>query len=1130
MSNEDVIELGSSDEEKEPAPKKKKTIPNAMVRIPNPYAKLPGLTIKPSKKAPEKSQKLDLNKKNINASIKLPQQLVNSNVRETARISANMQCLLAKKQGLSCIPIKMCKPIRPANSTTNVANKATISNKTKIKGIIPGRMLLNNLPPSITIKRTNDSPTRNISQLGKQSQKKMKTKKHSPQVLQTVEIDDEDVPVASTSVPQWYKRPEEEDDGVSLKTDTSLEKVESLEEQNNKEPEPNRYIEITIEDSPIKPAQSKHTGEASNAITIEDSPIKAFVNKDENNPTLNSKQDKNSKKKLDYPHEIPIENNGMVEIEIQPMEENDVIKINHEYRANKTKPSNLNDQRKTESRETDSRQDKEFNATYQKFIDTCFHIENSDDMKKIVEKKIKAYYRQCSKEFVDSEEFTDLVSGKILAIEASPDKMYLYIKDVVDELNMQRKMTKANIKNEDDYEDSNEDTMDRSEYDTKRQRQIRKLEKTLKKLHRAIQKLEEQEVDFDDDDDSVYLLTERYKERLVKVHAKFCQLTNTKMPSEPSIKLEVRPGRPSGPVRKVEKLINVKVPIGAPLPFPDFHDVLRCVREANQEDKLGWSEMEIIEEARSIFTSCGKKLQRRRQENEWRIAASRLPTTEDPAEKDEDLKNILQKNKEVAAKKESEVFNKYADRQIQLKLEAVEIGDKEADESPIESEEDDDADSTLLKDKEKRKSRLKRLIQEKSKLVNERSKEVVPKNVEDDQEKSDQIECDKGKSDHVDDGGSGSNVQKEKDNEIINSDSEPKDNDDNELQTISEDNNIESDVDELHLLQKLYSENEANSSEVDSESESPISLSDSDNENPRGDAERSTLYAMDVISIENSSYSDSENTLEDANNKHFEVSIENKVEELSNINEVEMLSGDCNNIQKQTTTDNCNGENIKNMTHAEDATQEHNDIVTQPEQILLSPEAEEANENILLGSSDDDDHIVNDKEVEACVNLGDDNISISETCIGILTPNENNIEDKEKGLIQNDKNENLVPPLCSDEIEKSDSNVENTNIKIDQEDLAMPPLCSDEIEKSDSNVENTNTKIDQEDLAMPPLCSDEIEKSDSNVENTNTKIDQEDLAMPPLCSDEIEKSDSNVENTNTKIDQEDLAMSVTENI
>lgn len=92
------------------------------------------------------------------------------------------------------------------------------------------------------------------------------------------------------------------------------------------------------------------------------------------------------------------------------------------------------------------------------------------------------------------------------------------------------------------------------------------------------------------------ILLFRYKERMVHVHAKFCQLTNTKMPSEPRIHLEARPGRPAGPVRKLEKWINRKVPIGKPLPFPDFHDVLQCVREANNEDKLGWNEVDIMEE------------------------------------------------------------------------------------------------------------------------------------------------------------------------------------------------------------------------------------------------------------------------------------------------------------------------------------------------------------------------------------------------------------------------------------------------------------------------------------------------------------------------------------------------------
>ncbi|XP_038209087.1 daxx-like protein [Zerene cesonia] len=1048
MSTEDVIELGSSDEEKEPAPKKKKTVPNAMVRIPNPYAKLPGLTIKPAHKMLGKNCKPNVNKIKINNSVGIQPQIVNCSIRENTKISPNMQSLIQKKQGLSCIPIKMCKPIRPANATTNIASKAFIANKTKIKGIIPGRVLLNNLPPSITIKRTNDSSIRNMSHLTKQTYKKTKITKQASQVIQTVEIDDEDVPVASTSLPQWYKRPEEEHCGGSLtQPETSLKKVESIQEQNNKEPEPSNYIEITIEDSPIKPTQLKHTVEACNAITIEDSPIKTSVQKEET--ALSLQQDKNSKKKLEYPHEIPIENNGMVEIEIQPFEKPepqtnvkcDVIETDHHHRhtdeSNKPKPNNLNDKGNDSITSKTDDSCEEFNATYQKFIDTCFRIENSDDMKKIVEKKIKAYYRQCSKEFVDSEEFTDLVSGKILAIEASPDKMYLYIKDVVDELNMLRKLTKANLKNEDDCADHREDTIDRSEYDTKRQRHIRKLEKTLKKLHRAIQKLEEQEVDFDDEDDSVYLLTERYKERLVKVHAKFCQLTNTKMPSEPSIKLEPRPGRPLGPVRKVEKLINVKVPIGAPLPFPDFHDVLRCVREANEEDKLGWSEMEVIEEARAIFTNCGKKLQRRRQENEWRIAASRLPTNEDPAENNESLKNILEKNKEVAAKKESEVFNKFADRQIQLKLEAVEIGDKEADESPVESEEDDDADSTLLKDKQKRKSRLKRLIQEKSKLTVEKTQEEVPNNVEG------YDDCEKEKLEQISHGESSINNQKEKDNKAVNSDTEAKDDDENELQTICDNDAIESDVDELHLLQKLYSEDEANSSTLDSGSESPISLPESDNENSIDNAETSTLNTMDVISIENSSYSESENTLDERNNKYVDGNIEKNVEELSNM-EVEILMDDSNKNQEQSITDVSNADHNKTTTETKDDTQKDKISITQPEQLLLSPEAEEANENILLCSSDDDgdNHIVNDneKQSDSCVNLGDDNISISETCVGI-TSDENNLEGKETASTENDKNENFTSLPCINETAKSDSKtIDNTDPEKDviiKKDLIM---------------------------------------------------------------------------------------------
>lgn len=62
--------------------------------------------------------------------------------------------------------------------------------------------------------------------------------------------------------------------------------------------------------------------------------------------------------------------------------------------------------------------------------------------------------------------------------------------------------------------------------------------------------------------------------------------------------------------------------------------------------------------ARDLFIRCGKKLQRRRQENEWRLAVSRISVDIDPAEQNAELQKKLAENKRVATKKETEVFNK----------------------------------------------------------------------------------------------------------------------------------------------------------------------------------------------------------------------------------------------------------------------------------------------------------------------------------------------------------------------------------------------------------------------------------------------------------------------------------------
>lgn len=66
----------------------------------------------------------------------------------------------------------------------------------------------------------------------------------------------------------------------------------------------------------------------------------------------------------------------------------------------------------------------------------------------------------------------------------------------------------------------------------------------------------------------------------------------------------------------------------------------------------------LIVSARDLFTRCGKKLQRRRQENEWRIAVSRISVDIDPAEQNDQLQKKLAENKQVATKKETDVYNK----------------------------------------------------------------------------------------------------------------------------------------------------------------------------------------------------------------------------------------------------------------------------------------------------------------------------------------------------------------------------------------------------------------------------------------------------------------------------------------
>lgn len=187
-----------------------------------------------------------------------------------------------------------------------------------------------------------------------------------------------------------------------------------------------------------------------------------------------------------------------------------------------------------------------------------------------------------------------------------------------------------------------------------------------------------------------------------------------------------------------------------------------------------------------------------------------------------------------------------------MKLEAVEIGDKEAEESPVESDEEEQTDvSESLGDKDKRKDRLKRLLLEKNKKVTE----IPTKQNENKDEKgvsektTDDTKSSEGNNEDA------SELQKETENQVLEEEVKKDEIKDDKVHTVS-DNSLESDIDELHLLQKLHSENEACSSGLESsDSESPIAISDT---LESGSDEGNVQKIEDVISIENSSYSESE--------------------------------------------------------------------------------------------------------------------------------------------------------------------------------------------------------------------------------------------------------------------------------
>ena len=208
---------------------------------------------------------------------------------------------------------------------------------------------------------------------------------------------------------------------------------------------------------------------------------------------------------------------------------------------------------------------------------------------------------------------------------------------------------------------------------------IKKLEEALEKCATEIKKLDETEVDLDDDEEqSAYVISSRYKERYLQIRQKIADIK--RIPNELGRKSD-KPFRFSESKysivnRKIEEFIN------SSKAFPNFKDICKVIKDVNIEGNL-FMKSQLHAEAEKIFRKVGKKLKSRRLSDYDEALSSYLPqcsgsAADDPADKDSQLERKLQNNLEEGQK----LINEYwGDVQEKREVEKHDLPASDHDES-----------------------------------------------------------------------------------------------------------------------------------------------------------------------------------------------------------------------------------------------------------------------------------------------------------------------------------------------------------------------------------------------------------------------------------------------------------------
>ncbi|XP_015429925.1 PREDICTED: death domain-associated protein 6-like [Dufourea novaeangliae] len=366
------------------------------------------------------------------------------------------------------------------------------------------------------------------------------------------------------------------------------------------------------------------------------------------------------------------------------------------------------------------------------FISLCLQKDRSEDMK-IITNKLKRRYEQLDPVYANSNAFLDFVNEKRNDIINSKNKFYVYIADVMNEMKNRcdgRSTLLLNSKKHTSDEQYNEnsniissntahtshinntgmnkkkDSINEDDIMDIKKKKIKLILRTMKECEMHIKKLEEAEVDFDAEDNSTYIKLERYKQRMVQLHRKYCELTGENIDAGRQY-LRPKHMSTSGIVavdRAITNFINSKLSklskhkkVGSftdAVIFPDYKDILDCIGRCNESHNLSLDTKQQQRLAKKAFTELGEYLQRSRRNDYWDTFSLFLENQEDdPALKNPELAEKLIENKRLGEERLANVFELYVKKQVESKNNPEDdktSSDEEGeDEDSIENEDED---------------------------------------------------------------------------------------------------------------------------------------------------------------------------------------------------------------------------------------------------------------------------------------------------------------------------------------------------------------------------------------------------------------------------------------------------------